>query len=78
MSKINPRCTHTPGCFACTNGSCRILKDTNFGDKACPFYKTQEQAEADNRRARERLVAEGRYDLIEKYYLASGGENDGC
>lgn len=43
MSKINPRCAHAPGCFACTNGSCRILKDTNFGDKACPFYKGDSQ-----------------------------------
>lgn len=78
MKTINPRCNHTPGCFACTNGRCRILKNTNFGDKACPFYKTKDQADAENARAMVRLVAEERYDLIEKYYRENGGLADGC
>lgn len=78
MSKSFPRCNHKPGCFAYKDGICRILKDTDFGDRACPFFKTQEQADEDNRRTRERLIAEGRSDLIEKYYLENGGVSDGC
>lgn len=26
-------------CFALGGGRCRILNDTDFGDRACPFYK---------------------------------------
>lgn len=77
MSNPLPRCTHAPGCFACSDGRCRILKSTSFGDKPCPFYKTQEQADSENARAMERLVAEGRYDLIEKYYREDGGFPNG-
>lgn len=30
-------------CHAYHNGHCKCLKDTNFGSKPCPFYKTEDQ-----------------------------------
>lgn len=78
MKKIPPRCNHAPGCFANKDGYCRILKSSNFGDKACPFYKTQEQGDAEKARAMERLIEEGRHDLIELYYPNMGGLANGC
>jgi len=27
-------------CFAYLSGKCKVLEDTEFGKKACPFYKT--------------------------------------
>lgn len=77
MKKGLPRCNHAPGCFACKDGICRILKSTNFGDKACPFFKTQEQGDAEKARVMERLIAEGRNDLIELYYPKLGGMSNG-
>lgn len=74
MSNPKPRCTHAPGCFANKEGYCVILKSSNFGDKPCPFHKTKEQGEAEHRLAMERLIAEDRVDLVEKYY---GGGRDG-
>ncbi len=29
-------------CFAYSNGACCCLQDTNFGGRACPFYKDYE------------------------------------
>ena len=28
-------------CLAFAEGRCKILHDTNFGKKPCPFYKTK-------------------------------------
>jgi hypothetical protein len=42
-------------CFAYALGDCRILIDTDFGWKKCPFYKTREQAEEDVLKRKERL-----------------------
>lgn len=30
-------------CYAWMNGQCRALRDTDFGDKPCPFFKTDEE-----------------------------------
>jgi len=68
MNEIHPRCNHAPGCCARKAGKCLILKNTNFGDKPCPFRKTAEQNAAENNRIMERLLAEERYDLLDKYY----------
>ena len=65
------RCTHTrKDCYAIQNGMCRLLKDTKFPGKLCPFYASKAQAEEDRRKARERLERIGATDLIQKY----GGE----
>ena len=43
-------------CFARgKNGYCRALSDTDFGYRDCPFYKTKEQVEKEER---ERLQRE--------------------
>ncbi len=35
-----PRCPDKhKDCFAYCRGGCRCLSDTNFGDRACPFFK---------------------------------------
>ena len=54
-------------CFACTDGKCCILADTQFGETGCPFYKTWEKAKAEQRASLEHLVVLGKYKLIEKY-----------
>ena len=38
-------------CFSYREGHCECLRDTDFGGRACPFYKTVEQYEEDLRRA---------------------------
>jgi len=39
-------------CFAYLNGRCRALCECNFGEKNCPFYKTKEEYEKQERRYR--------------------------
>lgn len=58
-------------CFANRSGRCRVLTDTAFGDKTCPFYKTEGQASEERAKAQDRLVAIGRQDLI-AYYQQGG------
>lgn len=40
----SPRCD-TSTCFAYKSGRCVILIDNNFGERKCPFYKTQSAEE---------------------------------
>ena len=35
------------GCFAYLEGHCQCLSDTDFGGRACPFFKTVKQYERD-------------------------------
>ena len=42
VSDVFPRCKDHKECFANKDGRCICLKDNNFGDKDCPFYKTKE------------------------------------
>jgi len=32
-------------CFAFNCGECEVLRDTNFGSRVCPFYKTKAEYE---------------------------------
>ena len=41
-------------------GRCKILTDTNFGRKSCPFYKTTAMVTAQLRAAEERKVSHER------------------
>ena len=75
MAESYPRCNHAPGCVSCKDGHCMILKNSHFEGKPCPFHKTKAQCELENRLVLERLIAEERLDLLEKYY---GGANYGC
>ena len=68
MIESYPNCPNQPGCRSSKNGTCRILKDTNFKGKPCPFYKTATQHAVECKKATERLIAIERTDLIEKYY----------
>lgn len=53
----NPLCRETQQrqdtCFACVDGRCKILKDTNFLYKECPFYKTREELKSQRERIEE-------------------------
>ena len=35
-----PPCSRTD-CFACDNERCTILTNNDFGERECPFYKTE-------------------------------------
>ncbi len=35
-----PRCAKYKGCFANKDGYCMCLKETDFGGRKCPFYKS--------------------------------------
>jgi hypothetical protein len=68
MANLTVRCLK-PDCFANKCGTmCSILTES-IKRKACPFYKTQEQYEADKKTAHDRLEEMGRYDLIDQYEL---------
>lgn len=36
-------CCDRGNCFANRNGVCKTLRNTDFGERACPFFKTEEQ-----------------------------------
>lgn len=44
-----PTCKRPFGakCFAYSETACTILRDTDFGHKLCPFYKTKKQFNED-------------------------------
>ena len=66
-------------CAGNKSGCCRILKSNHFGDKVCPFYKTAEQNEKEQKAVMARLIAMDRQDLIDTYYGGKeGGVDDGC
>ena len=71
MNDNYPNCPHEPGCRSRKNGTCRVLKDTDFKGKPCPFYKTALQNAGECKEALERLIAIERTDLIEKYNSVS-------
>lgn len=74
MSNNHPICK-LDRCAACRESHCVILKSNNFNGKPCPFFKTKERCEEESRRTMERLLSEGRTDLIELYY---GGGSSEC
>lgn len=40
--KIEPICNRED-CFACDGSKCTLLTENDFGDRECPFFKTNEQ-----------------------------------
>ncbi len=50
-----PVCNVTE-CFGNIEGHCFILVDNNFNGKRCPFFKTQEQVEAEKEYCQNRLA----------------------
>lgn len=49
VSSFPPCSMCDPKCFAFHEGLCRILIDTNFNGKDCPFRKTNEQVEQERK-----------------------------
>lgn len=54
-------------CFAHENGHCTALKNNEFTARPCPFYKNRPQMKKDQQDAFDRLLMEGRLDLINRY-----------
>ena len=54
-------------CYNCIDGSCVALNDNDFGHRECPFFIRTEQAIKNQRASLERLIDEGREDLLKKY-----------
>ena len=54
-------------CFANIDGRCVCLKDNNFKNKDCPFYKDKVKSNAQQSWIMRRLINIGRPDLAEKY-----------
>ena len=66
-------------CAGNKEGFCRVLRTSNFGDKMCPFFKTNEQNEKEKKAVMARLIALDRQDLIDTYYGGKkGGVDLGC
>ena len=43
-------------CFACQDGHCVVLIKNDFGDRSCPFYKTNEQVAKEKEYVQHRLA----------------------
>ena len=44
-------------CAGNKEGFCRVLRTSNFGDKMCPFFKTNEQNEKEKKKRLSWLVS---------------------
>lgn len=59
-TKEKKRCRQDrAACFAYKEGFCVVLKDTDFGERKCPFFKVHTQAQEEDIRRRQRLLALG-------------------
>jgi hypothetical protein len=65
MNKLRACDAHSD-CFANKGGLCIALNDTNFEERDCPFYKTEEEHRASRQRSFERLLILGRHNLTER------------
>ena len=45
-------------CFGYTDGKCKPLCDTNFGNRKCPFFKTKKRIEEEEQRVQSRKEQE--------------------
>ena len=59
-------CKAHPDCFSCVEGFCTALKPKYVGGK-CVFYKERSRGYAENKAVYDKLVADGRYDLLDAY-----------
>lgn len=46
-------------CFACESGSCRLLTNSRFTGKPCPFYKTKRKLNTERKKSVERRMKLG-------------------
>lgn len=63
-------------CFALKGKRCTVLNVRECQGQSCPFYKTTGQQQYDAHEAMDKLVYEGRQDLIDKYHYRGAG--NGC
>ena len=61
-------CSKHTDCFANIKGHCACLRNNDFGERECPFYKNNMTAAAERENAKQRLLKMGRTDLIETYH----------
>lgn len=54
-------------CFAYQHGRCTVLNNNDFHGGLCPFYKRRKQAAQDRQDAFDKLLINGRLDLINRY-----------
>lgn len=54
-------------CFACEKLHCTILRDNDFHGKPCSFFKTRADALKQRQEAFDRILMNGRLDLINRY-----------
>lgn len=66
VDKCTTKCKNDK-CFAFETGECRILRDTKFGGKPCPFYKTKRKRDAECKRTKARLIALGIINIEEEF-----------
>lgn len=57
LRQFPPCRQHRAACLGYGAGRCKILHDTDFGKKPCPFYKTKAMVTAQMRAAEERKVS---------------------
>ena len=63
-----PVCPWHHDCGANKDGRCVALTDTKFpGKNDCPFYKTKEQFDKEDAAVVEKLLAEGKEELLIYY-----------
>lgn len=53
-AKQIPDCT-VAECFGCEEGKCVVLINNDFGERKCPFFKTNQQVEEEKAYCEERL-----------------------
>lgn len=54
-------------CAACHNNFCSALTDTHFKNNRCPFYRSLEDQEIEDKKCLESLVKRGKHNLITLY-----------
>lgn len=65
MATARPRCNKMD-CFMNKCGTrCELL--TDYPSQPCPFFKTDAEVEKGRQEAHQKLVKEGKYDLIQMY-----------
>jgi hypothetical protein len=62
-----PYCEKHPDCQSWIEGRCKALARTYFGKRECPFYKSKSASQQAQLKCLERLVKQGRMDLLGRY-----------
>ncbi len=66
------RCSmKTNDCASCHDGFCTALRNTDFGSKNCPFYRSRKEQTEANNKIMEQLKERKRFDLIKKYHTSN-------